>query len=96
MTFAAGPWVGALMDSMPRVVAFNTLCIVQVSNVSVVNLDRFIIERYSESYHIVSDPVVDVCQHPSNAVRILSRLHLVSLIFVHQHNCCSDMFFLYV
>ncbi|KAH9575304.1 hypothetical protein CY35_01G105300 [Sphagnum magellanicum] len=27
--FAAGPWVGALMDSMPRVVAFNTLCILQ-------------------------------------------------------------------
>lgn len=30
--FAAGPWVGALMDSMPRVVAFKALCIVQVAN----------------------------------------------------------------
>ena len=28
--FAAGPWVGALMDSMPRVVAFKSLCVVQV------------------------------------------------------------------
>lgn len=28
--FAAGPWVGALMDSMPRVVAFKALCVVQV------------------------------------------------------------------
>jgi hypothetical protein len=27
--FAAGPWVGALMDSMPRVVAFKALCIIQ-------------------------------------------------------------------
>ncbi|KAG0616218.1 hypothetical protein M758_5G099300 [Ceratodon purpureus] len=27
--FAAGPWVGALMDSMPRVVAFKGLCVVQ-------------------------------------------------------------------
>lgn len=28
--FAAGPWVGALMDSMPRVDAFKALCVVQV------------------------------------------------------------------
>lgn len=27
--FAAGPWVGALMDSMPRVVAFKGLCVLQ-------------------------------------------------------------------
>nr|XP_024365668.1 solute carrier family 40 member 3, chloroplastic-like isoform X1 [Physcomitrium patens]XP_024365670.1 solute carrier family 40 member 3, chloroplastic-like isoform X1 [Physcomitrium patens]XP_024365671.1 solute carrier family 40 member 3, chloroplastic-like isoform X1 [Physcomitrium patens]XP_024365672.1 solute carrier family 40 member 3, chloroplastic-like isoform X1 [Physcomitrium patens] len=27
--FAAGPWVGALMDSMPRVDAFKCLCVVQ-------------------------------------------------------------------
>lgn len=31
--FAAGPWVGALMDSMPRVVAFKALCVVQVGGV---------------------------------------------------------------
>lgn len=30
--FAAGPWVGALMDSMPRVVAFKALCVVQVGD----------------------------------------------------------------
>jgi hypothetical protein len=37
--FAAGPWVGALMDSMPRVVAFNTLCILQVRTIWLASVD---------------------------------------------------------
>ncbi len=37
--FAAGPWVGALMDSMPRVVAFNTLCILQVRTICLASVD---------------------------------------------------------
>lgn len=34
--FAAGPWVGALMDSMPRVVAFKGLCVLQVGSCRIV------------------------------------------------------------
>lgn len=37
--FAAGPWVGAMMDSMPRVVAFNTLCILQVRTIWLASVD---------------------------------------------------------
>lgn len=31
--FVCGPWVGAKMDSLPRVFAFNALSVVQVLNV---------------------------------------------------------------
>ena len=47
MNFAAGMWVGAIMDSMPQVVTLKAMCIVQVVNlidlsyVDLNGLDRF-------------------------------------------------------
>ena len=32
MNFATGMWVDAIMDSMPRIVTFKAICVVQVTN----------------------------------------------------------------
>ena len=47
MNFATGMWVDAIMDSMPRVVTFKAMCVMQVTNlidpsyVDLNGLDRF-------------------------------------------------------